>query len=293
MGATIWATAFTSLIAGTATLLFSAYHFQQTAPLGVLGNVLVLPVVSIVIMPFALLSVLAMPFGIEAPFVVVMGWSIDRMVELALGSWPAGATGLDASNPLLAPIAACCIGLAALAWFTFLNTWLAPLLAPVLLLPLILLFGLDRPPDVLIADTTQAVALRGDTALELVAHQGRRQLCRRCVARAPIRRSRNRARRAEVRQRRVRSHERPINSAVAVSAQCSWLLAEDCGPARPADRSRGNRPSKRAPVGTMIDAGDAGGRRRALAAVGRERQGGFDIRTAIPNLTRPWRVVPP
>src|SRR5690606_38035320 len=56
--ATIWATAVTSFIAGTATLLFSAYHFQPTAPLGVLGNVLVLPVVSLVIMPFAVLSVL-------------------------------------------------------------------------------------------------------------------------------------------------------------------------------------------------------------------------------------------
>jgi competence protein ComEC len=64
--ATIWATAVTSFIAGSATLLFSAYHFQQTAPLGVIGNVLVLPVVSLVIMPFAVLSVLAMPFGIEA-----------------------------------------------------------------------------------------------------------------------------------------------------------------------------------------------------------------------------------
>ena len=62
-------TALTSLIAGTATLLFSAYHFQQTAPLGVLGNLLALPLVSFVIMPFAVLSVLAMPFGFEAPFV--------------------------------------------------------------------------------------------------------------------------------------------------------------------------------------------------------------------------------
>src|SRR5690606_35449628 len=47
---TRWTTAATSFIAGTATQLFSAYHFQQTAPLGLIGNVIVLPVVSLLIM---------------------------------------------------------------------------------------------------------------------------------------------------------------------------------------------------------------------------------------------------
>ncbi|MCR6672468.1 ComEC/Rec2 family competence protein [Devosia ginsengisoli] len=88
--ATIWATALTSFIAGTATLLFSAYHFQQTAPLGVLGNVLVLPVVSLIIMPFAVLSVLAMPFGVEAPFVAVMGWG-----HRPDGRWRRAGCGLE------------------------------------------------------------------------------------------------------------------------------------------------------------------------------------------------------
>src|SRR5690606_26923847 len=77
------ATAWTSFIAGLATLLFSAYHFQQTAPLGVLGNVLALPFVSLVIMPFGVLSVLAMPLHMDAPFILTMGWGIDRMVDVA------------------------------------------------------------------------------------------------------------------------------------------------------------------------------------------------------------------
>ncbi|MGV8854859.1 MAG: ComEC/Rec2 family competence protein [Devosia sp.] len=164
MGA-IWATAATSLIAGTATLLFSAYHFQQTAPLGVLGNVLVLPVVSFVIMPFGLLSVLAMPLGIEAPMVAIMGWGIDRMLDGAtlVAGWSQGLTG----NPLLTQWALL-FGLAALAWFAFFPTrW--RLLGPALAVPLVLMFGLDQRPDVLIADTTQAVAVRGATGLGLVA----------------------------------------------------------------------------------------------------------------------------
>jgi competence protein ComEC len=164
-GEYLWGIVLTSLIAGAATLLFSVYHFQQTSPLGVLGNLFTLPLVGFLMMPFAVLATLAMPFGWEAPFLAVMGWSIDRMLVVGglVASW---SSGLDAS-PLLAPIALL-LGLAALAWFTFLSSW-HRLIAPVLLVPAVLLFAVDRPPDVLIADTTQAVALRGDAGLQLVA----------------------------------------------------------------------------------------------------------------------------
>ena len=41
----------TSLIAGAATTLFSIYHFQQTSPLGIVGNLMALPLVGFVMMP--------------------------------------------------------------------------------------------------------------------------------------------------------------------------------------------------------------------------------------------------
>lgn len=156
VGSVVWATGTTSFIAGTATLLFSAFHFQQTAPLGVLGNLLVLPLVSLIIMPAALLSVLAMPFGLETVFVQVMGWGIDRMVDGAtlVAGWSKGFT----ANPLLTETALV-IGVAGLAWFAFLRNWWR-LLGPALALPLILLCGLDSRPDLLIADSTQAIAMR-------------------------------------------------------------------------------------------------------------------------------------
>jgi len=156
--------ALTSLIAGTATLLFSAYHFQQTAPLGVIGNLLVLPVVSFVIMPAAIAAVLAMPFGVEQPFVIAMGWGIDRMVGVAttVANW---SQGLEA-NPLLTPIALF-IGLLAMAWFAFVrNYW--RFAGPALAIPAILMFALDARPDILIADTTQAVAVRDADGMGLL-----------------------------------------------------------------------------------------------------------------------------
>lgn len=279
--ATIWATAVTSFIAGTATLLFSAYHFQQTAPLGVIGNVLVLPVVSLVVMPFAVLSVLAMPFGIEAPFVAVMGWGIDRMVDGAVlvAGWSEGLTG----NPLLTGTALI-IGLVALSWFAFLDNWWR-LVGPAVALPVILLVGMDQRPDILIADTTQAVALRTETGMGLVT-------------------GRPNSFAVDV----WGEHYQQDIAASVPSARCDSLgcvvetprfsiavvrnaaaFAEDCGThvlviARmPIPAScRGSQ---------LVDA-------RALAAGGvhwlrwNEAAARFDIRTAIPNLTRPWRVVP-
>lgn len=154
----------TSLIAGGATLLFSVYHFQQTSPLGLVGNLFVLPLVSFVMMPAAAGAVLLMPFGLEGPLLVTVGWSIDRMLDLA--SFITGmSSGVDAS-PLLTPLALG-FGFAALGWFAFFSNWYR-LLGPALLLPAVLLFALDRPPDILIADTTQAIAYRAEGSLQLV-----------------------------------------------------------------------------------------------------------------------------
>ena len=279
---TVWATALTSFIAGTATLLFSAYHFQQTAPLGVIGNVLVLPVVSFAIMPFAVLSVLAMPFGAEAPFVTMMGWGIDRMVDGAVlvAGWSEGLTG----NPLLTSTALL-IGLAALGWFALLNGWWR-MLGPALAVPLILLFGMDVRPDVLIADTTQAVALRTDAGMALVSGRadsfavdvwsdhyqevigaevaGARCDSLGCIARTP-------------------------QFSIAVIRNAA-AFAEDCG-LHDLIIARVRAPATCAGA-QVIDAD-------ALAAGGvhwlrwNEAAARFDIRTAVPNLTRPWRVVPP
>jgi competence protein ComEC len=105
-----------------------------------------------------------MPFGLDGPPVLAMGWSIDRMLDMAelVAGW---STHLRAA-PLLTPWALV-IGLAALAWFAFLkDRW--RLLGPVLAVPLVALFTVDHAPDVLISDTTQALVIRGASGLELV-----------------------------------------------------------------------------------------------------------------------------
>src|SRR5690606_29617534 len=55
----------TSLAAGLATAVFAAFHFYRVAPYGLISNVLAMPVLSFVIMPAGLVSVLLTPFGYD------------------------------------------------------------------------------------------------------------------------------------------------------------------------------------------------------------------------------------
>jgi competence protein ComEC len=54
-----------TLIASFATAPFGAYHFHTLNPFGLLGNALALPLVSMVVMPCAVLGVVAFPFGLD------------------------------------------------------------------------------------------------------------------------------------------------------------------------------------------------------------------------------------
>jgi competence protein ComEC len=91
--------ALTSLVAGLATAPFAAYHFSVGAPLGLLGNVLALPLVSLIIMPAGLMALFLTPFALEAPALMVMGFGIDLVMVIA--KWVAS---LDGSRVAIAAI---------------------------------------------------------------------------------------------------------------------------------------------------------------------------------------------
>jgi len=71
---------FTSLIAGTATAFFAAWHFHRIAPLGFIANLGAMPIVSVLVMPLALASVLLMPYGLESVTLVPLGLAIEAVV---------------------------------------------------------------------------------------------------------------------------------------------------------------------------------------------------------------------
>jgi len=73
----------TTLVAGIATAPYASFHFQAANPYGVLGNALALPLVSLVVMPAAVLGMLAYPFGLDRPVWEMMGLAVDGVLRSA------------------------------------------------------------------------------------------------------------------------------------------------------------------------------------------------------------------
>ncbi|SCY83264.1 ComEC/Rec2 family competence protein [Microvirga guangxiensis] len=89
----------TTLVASLATAPFAAYHFQTLNPYGLIGNALALPLVSLVVMPAAVLGVLAYPFGLDAPVWMLMGVAVEKV--LGVSAWVGGFSGSTIVVPAL------------------------------------------------------------------------------------------------------------------------------------------------------------------------------------------------
>jgi competence protein ComEC len=81
----------TTLVATAAVAPFAVYHFHRLSHYGVVANLIALPLVGLLIMPFALISLIAMPFGLEFWPLQVIGFGIDLLV--ATGKWVASWPG--------------------------------------------------------------------------------------------------------------------------------------------------------------------------------------------------------
>ena len=73
--------ALTSLVASFATLPFAIFYFGRATHYAVLGNLLAMPVMGLVVMPAAALSVAAMPFGSGACAAAIAGLGHRRDAE--------------------------------------------------------------------------------------------------------------------------------------------------------------------------------------------------------------------
>ena len=94
-GVYVAAMLFTSLLAGSATAPFAAYHFNRTAPYSLLANLLALPVMSVWITPAACIAGLLAPFGVAEPALRVMGLGIEQI--MVISHWVAALPGADQS----------------------------------------------------------------------------------------------------------------------------------------------------------------------------------------------------
>ncbi|MFN3547202.1 MAG: ComEC/Rec2 family competence protein [Mesorhizobium sp.] len=153
----------TSLIAGTATALYGVWHFHRAAPLGLPANLLAMPVVSLVVMPSAVMGGVLMPFGLDGPALDLMGWGIGVM--MAIARWLAEMTPIDVVGAI--PPSAVLMLTAALVLATTLTTWLRALALPLVAIGVTLIAARDLP-DLFVAEDGRLVGMRlnnGDLAV--------------------------------------------------------------------------------------------------------------------------------
>ena len=145
----------TSVVAGLATALFTAWHFQQVSPMGLFANLAAMPFVSVIVMPMAVIASILMPFGLDGPPLIVMGWGIAAMNAIAV--WLAERSAFDATGAI--PLSGVLLLTAALAIVTMAGSKLRWLAAPLLATGLLLL-AMRELPDILISEDGRLVALR-------------------------------------------------------------------------------------------------------------------------------------
>ncbi len=156
--------ALTSLVAGIATGLFAAYHFHRVAPLGLIANLGAMPLVSLVVMPLALVSVLAMPFGLEQYPLALMAYGTEGVVNVA--EWvsergPSGNTGL-------VPLATILGGAIALLLACLFRTRLRLLSLVALIAAAAGFLSRDQPDVLILENGAQIGLLDGQGALHLM-----------------------------------------------------------------------------------------------------------------------------
>jgi competence protein ComEC len=146
-----------SLLAGTATIPYVAYHFHRASPYGVLANLAAMPVVSGWVMPWGIAGLLAMPLGLDLPCWQLMGWGIDWMTAVAIwvGNLPGSLWRVPAFGT--GSLLICTLGLVILC---LLKTPLR-LTGAVLIMSAVLLVNRAPQPDLLVAIDAETVAVRG------------------------------------------------------------------------------------------------------------------------------------
>lgn len=151
----ITAAAGTSLIAGLASGIFAAYHFNNTAPFGLVGNVLAEPVIALLVMPFAVFGLVLMPLRLDWVPLQIMGWGIFAVRHIAafVAAWsPDG-------NPGAMPSLTLVLWTIALVLAVVLSTRLKALALPFIVLGFAI-FVREPFPDIVVSEDAKLVGVR-------------------------------------------------------------------------------------------------------------------------------------
>lgn len=152
------ATVASTLIASLAIAPLALYHFHQSQHFAVLANALAMPSCNLIVMPMALASLAAIPFGLEALPLWIMGLGIDAMTATA--QWVASLPGATGVYPAFSPAAIVLVAAGGLLLalchhrVRYAGLLLAAIGASMAVT--------EHQPDVIVSSDGNVVALRGE-----------------------------------------------------------------------------------------------------------------------------------
>lgn len=153
--------ALTSLLAGTASAPFGAYHFGHVQLYFILANMAAVPLTAAWVMPLGLAALALMPLGLERFVLVPMGWGIQAILWIAHATSDLPAATLAVPHMPGWGLALTGVGIAWLGiWRTGWRLWGIPVLAAGLSSPLT-----ADPPDLLISADARLIGLRTEAGL--------------------------------------------------------------------------------------------------------------------------------
>ncbi len=158
----------TSLLAGTASAPFAAYHFGHVQLYFIVANVVAVPLTAFWVLPWGVVALLLMPLGLEQAAFVPMGWGLEAILSVARGvaGWPAATLAVPALPGW--GLAVFSLGLAWLClWRTRVRLAGVAVMAAGLMSPV-----MARAPDLLVSNDGRLIAWREPEGFALQARPG-------------------------------------------------------------------------------------------------------------------------
>ncbi len=150
--------AMTSLVAGLATAPFSLFYFNHFAFYGLLANMLAVPVMGIVVMPFVLLVYLFAPFGWETLLLILVDYGVSWIVGVA--DYTASLSGAVIHLPSWRGGAFICFIFAGLLLFLTKGKELK-IISVVLIVLGVVMAMTTKKPDIIFDEKREIIAVRG------------------------------------------------------------------------------------------------------------------------------------
>ncbi len=147
-----------SIVATLATAPFTIFHFNRLPLYSLVANLLAIPVAELWVMPWGMIALLLMPFGVDGWALAPMGWGIEAI--LWISRWTAALPGAVVMLPEMP--------LAALLAMAFGGLWLCLWQGRIRWLGIagfaagLAIAAVSRPPDFLISADGKLIGARGE-----------------------------------------------------------------------------------------------------------------------------------